>query len=412
MLITLYDRSLLKQNKSNVFVKNLSRTATNRKLYEMFAAFGEVFSSKLAQDFQGKPKGYGFVQYKTSEAAEAAVAKMNGFDFDGKKLIVEMYKVVERREARGFTNVYVKNLPESATTKETLTALFARMGKVTSVDVKKSDFKGKVGYYGFVCFSTPEEAAKAVAEMHEKTVDGAQLYVCRALTKDQREREKVRKRIEMRNQSRKYTVHVKSTNSEPLVDAQVAELQQYGEIKQIVIQKHSADGHEVNMPVGYVVFAREEDAAKVGSWLICRPPLSTPRLAPSGSICSRARNNATKNYARSTPAWLRTTALSPAPCSAASTPWACVLPTPECTIRGWEGDRGREDQDSKEGRTDTRGWICRCSRRVLHSQCSRRCTQSACLPLCSSQCLARCLSRCFQCLCRSLEVCLERALEL
>jgi len=69
----------------------------------------------------------------------------------------------------------VKNLVKEATSEE-LRALFAPFGKITNVQVK-TDTEGKCRGFGFVSFDTMEEAERAIADMHLKTVNNKQLNV-------------------------------------------------------------------------------------------------------------------------------------------------------------------------------------------------------------------------------------------
>ena len=81
-------------------------------------------------------------------------------------------------------NLYIKNLDESITD-DKLKELFCTFGKITSAKIAVDD-KGTSKGFGFVCFVTPEEATKAVTEMHLKMVSGKPLYVGLAEARDQR----------------------------------------------------------------------------------------------------------------------------------------------------------------------------------------------------------------------------------
>ena len=70
-------------------------------------------------------------------------------------------------------NLYVKNLDES-TDEESFRALFEPFGTITSVAAMK-DEKGKCKGFGFVSFSSPDDATKAVTEMHLKVVKAAEV---------------------------------------------------------------------------------------------------------------------------------------------------------------------------------------------------------------------------------------------
>merc|ERR550514_1888385 len=86
--------------------------------------------------------------------------------------------------AREGVNLYIKNLDESIDD-EKLREHFCTFGKITSAKIV-SDEKGTSKGFGFVCFSTPEEATKAVTEMHLKMVCGKPLYVGLAERREQR----------------------------------------------------------------------------------------------------------------------------------------------------------------------------------------------------------------------------------
>lgn len=63
-------------------------------------------------------------------------------------------------------NVYVKNVDDSVN-EDMLRELFCQCGAVTSVKLMMHP-KGISRGFGFVCFSTPEEAKKALHTFHCK----------------------------------------------------------------------------------------------------------------------------------------------------------------------------------------------------------------------------------------------------
>lgn len=51
---------------------------------------GAIESAEIAADAGGRSRGYGTVRYKTKEAADAAVATLNGTEFEGRALTVKL----------------------------------------------------------------------------------------------------------------------------------------------------------------------------------------------------------------------------------------------------------------------------------------------------------------------------------
>ena len=81
-------------------------------------------------------------------------------------------------------NLYVKNLDEGVS-EEVLRAEFAPYGSLTSVKIM-ADERGVSRGFGFVCFSAPEEAARAIAETNGRMLAGKPLYVALAQRRDER----------------------------------------------------------------------------------------------------------------------------------------------------------------------------------------------------------------------------------
>lgn len=71
----------------------------------------------------------------------------------------------ERNEKYQGMNLYVKNLVDEVDD-EKLRNEFAAYGTITSAKVMRDAATGKSKGFGFVCFSSPEEATRAVTEVN------------------------------------------------------------------------------------------------------------------------------------------------------------------------------------------------------------------------------------------------------
>ena len=65
---------------------------------------------------------------------------------------------------------------------EKLREMFAACGQITSAKVEMDKEKGVSKGFGYVNFSTPEEATKAVTELNGKTIGTKPLYVSLHMT--------------------------------------------------------------------------------------------------------------------------------------------------------------------------------------------------------------------------------------
>jgi len=185
---------------TNVFIKNLDEKVDDEELKKMFSAYGTIKSAVIMRDDQGKSKGFGFVNFEKPEEAEDAVTKLNDTEVDGKTVFVgraqkkseresELRSKFEQMKMEHMTkyqgvNLYIKNLDDDIDDTK-LRGIFDQFGTITSAKVM-GDPKGQSKGFGFVCFSSPEEATKAVTEMNGKIVGSKPLYVALAQRKELR----------------------------------------------------------------------------------------------------------------------------------------------------------------------------------------------------------------------------------
>ena len=87
---------------SKLYVGNLSYNATSSDLEQLFSSHGTVKSAELIADREtGRSKGFGFVQMGSDEEAQAAIAALDGKDYDGRALTVNVAKPREERPRSG-----------------------------------------------------------------------------------------------------------------------------------------------------------------------------------------------------------------------------------------------------------------------------------------------------------------------
>lgn len=240
----------MKANFTNVYVKNIDSEASDDEFRALFAQFGNITSATLARDENGQNRGFGFVNFAEHKAAAEAVDNLHDSDFKGQKLYVsraqkkhereeelrKQYEAarVEKQSKYQGVNLYIKNLDDEIDD-ERLRKEFAPYGTITSAKVMRDEPKdeedeetaekdekegeekdadseekekiekrkrlGKSKGFGFVCFSSPEEASKAVTEMNQRMVNGKPLYVALAQRKDVR-KSQLEASIQARNQIR------------------------------------------------------------------------------------------------------------------------------------------------------------------------------------------------------------------
>jgi cold-inducible RNA-binding protein len=76
-----------------LYVGNLSFNTSEAQLRTAFELHGEVSSATLVMDREtGRPRGFGFVEMNNDDQAKAAMAALNGKDFDGRNLNVNEAK--------------------------------------------------------------------------------------------------------------------------------------------------------------------------------------------------------------------------------------------------------------------------------------------------------------------------------
>jgi len=187
---------------TNLLVKNIRDDVTDEQLAAAFAGCGKITSAVVHRDQNGKSKRHGFCNFETPEAAVKCMQQFNDTEnlaVPGERISVVQHlkrsDYIRQRQnsAKGGadkvpfqgTNLYVKYLDDSVND-DKLREMFSACGQVTSAKVEVDKEKGISKGFGYVNFSTSEEATKAVTEMNGKTFGSKPLYVSLHMTRDQR----------------------------------------------------------------------------------------------------------------------------------------------------------------------------------------------------------------------------------
>jgi len=206
---------------TNVYVKNLPLSCTEEQMVKLFSQFGQITSRKLNNNPDSSRKtNFGFVNFATMEQASAAISALDGTSqtslSNGEaivrplvvaraqpretrdKIIREEYesRKAQRQLKNQGVNLFVKNLHDTVD-KDKLQQTFSQFGTITSAIVMLDEKTRSSRGFGFVCFSTAEEAMRAL-NMSGNMLEGKPLYVAVAQRKAERKNQ-----IELRLQRRK-----------------------------------------------------------------------------------------------------------------------------------------------------------------------------------------------------------------
>uniref|UniRef100_A0A8C5QJE4 Nucleolin n=1 Tax=Leptobrachium leishanense TaxID=445787 RepID=A0A8C5QJE4_9ANUR len=156
-----------------IVVNNLAYSATEDILQEVFE---KATSIRIPQGNQGRPKGFAFVEFSSLEDAKEAMESFNNTDIEGRSVRLEFStgggpQGGGRGGSTQTKTLFVKGLSED-TTEETLKEAFD--GSIIARIVTDRDTGASKGY-GFVDFSSADDAKAAKEAMEDGEIDGSKV---------------------------------------------------------------------------------------------------------------------------------------------------------------------------------------------------------------------------------------------
>ena len=85
-----------------LFIGNLPFTVDSAKLTEIFSQAGKVVSADVITDkMTGRARGFAFVEMSTDGETQKAIDTLNGYEIEGRKLVVNKARPREERPGGG-----------------------------------------------------------------------------------------------------------------------------------------------------------------------------------------------------------------------------------------------------------------------------------------------------------------------
>ncbi|CAG8614896.1 4157_t:CDS:2, partial [Racocetra fulgida] len=205
---------------SDLFVKNLDVNISSSHFFNHFRQFGRIISARVMRDQDtNNSKGFGFVSYTSAEEADRAKSSMHNKMLGTKQIIVRFYEPKKLREAalanqyncnptsisvystnefrqdlslpRNYSSqqpltlpspiirssdLFVKNLDVNISSSD-LFNHFRRFGRIISARVMRDQVTYNSKGFGFVSYTSAEEADRAKSSMHNKMLGTKQIIV-------------------------------------------------------------------------------------------------------------------------------------------------------------------------------------------------------------------------------------------
>ncbi|KAF2758794.1 putative pre-rRNA processing protein Mrd1 [Pseudovirgaria hyperparasitica] len=199
---------------STLFVRNLSFATSGQKLTQVFKPLDGFVSATVKTKVNPKnpseklSMGFGFLEFRSKEQAQAAASAMNGYELDGHRLLLRAsHKGLDaaeerrredkaKRAASKSTKIIIKNLPFE-TNKKDVRTLFGAYGQLRSVRVPKK-FDNSTRGFAFAEFTTPREAENALEALRNTHILGRKLvleFATQAAEDAEEELERMQKKV-------------------------------------------------------------------------------------------------------------------------------------------------------------------------------------------------------------------------
>jgi hypothetical protein len=151
-----------KLSKTNLYIRGLTPNTTDKDLVNLCQQYGKIISTKAIIDPKiNKCKGYGFVDFETSNGAETAMKNLQSQGVQAQ---------MAKQQEQDPTNLYIANLPPYMTEND-LERIFNPFGKVISTRILR-DPNGQSRGVGFARMENRDKCDQIINAYHGKCLPG------------------------------------------------------------------------------------------------------------------------------------------------------------------------------------------------------------------------------------------------
>ncbi|XP_054711590.1 RNA-binding motif, single-stranded-interacting protein 2-like [Uloborus diversus] len=149
-------------SKTNLYIRGLTQNTTDKDLFNLCSPYGPIISTKAILDKQtNKCKGYGFVDFESPVAAEAAVKALSTQGVQAQ---------MAKQQEQDPTNLYLANLPPFMTEQE-LEEMLSPYGTVISTRILRDPAMNSRGV-GFARMDTRDMCEMIIQRFNGKLLAG------------------------------------------------------------------------------------------------------------------------------------------------------------------------------------------------------------------------------------------------
>jgi RNA recognition motif-containing protein len=176
------EKKVVGKDECTMFLSNLAFGLTEDQVKAVMGTSGEVVEVRLIKNYAGKSKGFGFVEFKSVQAARHALGRDHEL-LDGRPIYISECDPEKKKKGHQFKystelekqKLFVKGLSKSAS-EETVRLMFEAFGEVKNVRLvtfRNGHSKG----IAYVEFRDEGSAARAIVKLDDSEVNGSKLSI-------------------------------------------------------------------------------------------------------------------------------------------------------------------------------------------------------------------------------------------